>query len=122
MSYRSLRTLSVLMLLPVVGACATLRGGDDGPARPGVRVRVENDLIPPTTLSIFAVPEIGARRRLGVVRPSRSTTLLFENATPDVYRFVAQTTAGQEIVSPNITLTPGDGAVWKLSNNIIVPM
>lgn len=112
--------LVILLVLPLlVAACASTRENAPGSE---VSVRVENDLIPPTTLSVYAIPESGSRQLLGVVRPSQTQTLTFRPSFPGQFQFVAETTGGQEIVSNTISLGQGDGAVWSINSNIIVPM
>lgn len=117
--FRRFRLLMLLVLPLLIAACASTRENAPGSE---VSVRVENNLIPPTTLSVYAVAESGSRQLLGVVRPSQNSTLTFNPSFGGQFRFVAETTGGREIVSNTITLGEGDGAVWNINSNIIVPM
>lgn len=116
---RRLRLPMLLVLPLLIAACASTRENAPGSE---VSVQVENDLIPPTTLTIYAIPESGARQSLGVVRPSQSQTLTFRPSFEGQYQFVAETTGGRQIVSNTISLGQGDAAVWNINSNIIVPM
>jgi hypothetical protein len=110
--------LVLALLFIVLPACSMAgTGGGEG----NVQVTVENNLIPPTSLSVYAVPEVGSRRLVGNVTPGQTSTLSFSGRTAEQYRFVAQTTAGQEIASNTITLGPGSAAIWDVSSNIVVP-
>lgn len=117
---RRSRTLLPLLLLCLLPACA-LAGSGDGEDAGRLAVRVENNLIPPTSLSVFAVSDLGARRLAGVVRPGETTTLSFPGEVAEQYRFSAETAGGREIVSDPVTLGPGDLVVWDVSANLIVP-
>lgn len=107
----------ILIGLLIAGCSSATREGRGSE----VRLTVENNLIPPTTLSVFAIPEVGSRRLVGVVRPGETTTLAFSGRTAESYRFAAETTTGREIVSNTITLAPGSSAIWDVSANIAVP-
>lgn len=115
---RGSRRWLVLVLPLLLVACASPRGTEESRAT----LRVENDLIPPTSLSVYAVPEIGSRILVGVVPPGETTTLTFDAAAASDYRFVAETTAGREITSDEITLGSGDGAIWSVNANVVVRM
>lgn len=109
----------LLVLLPILlVACAST---SELPAGSEITLRVENDLIPPTTLTIHAVTETGSRRLVGVVRPSQTTTLNFAEVGTSQYRFVAETTTGNEIISNTITLGAGDEAIWSMNSNVLIP-
>jgi hypothetical protein len=112
------RTVLLAALL-LLAACGLPGRAGDGANR--VQLRVENNLIPPTSLTVFAVPEVGSRRMAGVVRPGETATLTFSAPVVEGYRFTAQTTAGREIVSNTVTLGPGRAAVWDVNANLVVP-
>ena len=82
-------------------------------------LRVENNLIPPTSLSVYAVPEVGSRSLVGAVEPGATATLRFNPmAGTGQFRFVAETTAGNEIASNPVTISPGATVRWDVSANI----
>lgn len=111
------RGLAVLALIVGLAACASApRGGGAG----GVAVRVENNLIPPTTLTVWAHPQVGVRSMVGVIQPSTTKTLYFEpSSVAGQYVFVAETTTGQAIRSNPVGLSgPGGTVVWDVSANL----
>lgn len=113
-----LKVLSLAALLPVfAGGCAT--GGAAAGGDANTTLIVKNDLIPPTSLTIYAFPEFGGRVRVGTVNPGATATLPFRaSAATGEYRFVGQTTAGNEIASTPVTFSPGATLRWDLTSNI----
>jgi hypothetical protein len=104
-----------LIALTVMGGCAS---GGEGGGEP-VLVEVQNDLVPPSALTIYLLPEVGARRLLGNVSPSETATLQFSESTVGQVRLVARTTAGTEIVSNPVTFGSASTLEWDLSSNIL---
>lgn len=122
-----LRLLVVLVLVGCGGGAATQAGAEAGaavaPAEGEVVVRVQNNVIPPTSLTVWAVPETGVRRMLGVMQPSETKTFTFEPSLPNTqYRLVAQATAGSELVSREFTFAGVSGVTWDMSLNVINPI
>ncbi|MEX2572578.1 MAG: hypothetical protein WD737_14855 [Gemmatimonadota bacterium] len=117
MPQKSYAVLVLLILATAVSACAHLGGGGDATAE----LRVENNLIPPTTLSVYALPDTGTRQLVGIVRPGATTDLSFSPRAAASYQFVAETTEGRDIVSPPINIRAGDTAEWDLDANIVLP-
>lgn len=117
------RLLSLLAVLALAG-CAGRAGAEAGPAPEGhAMVRVQNNAIPPTTLTVWAVPETGVRTRLGVVRPSATETFHFEPIGAGTrYRLLAETTAGTDLASQEFSLSGTAGVVWDISANIVRPI
>jgi heme/copper-type cytochrome/quinol oxidase subunit 2 len=114
---RSVCGLLLLLAVTGLGACAS--GGMGAGGAGNTVLRVENNLIPATSLSIYAVPEVGTRTLVGVVDPSSTATLRFNaSAAGGQYRFVAETTAGNEIASNPITVSSGATIRWDLTANI----
>lgn len=111
----------VVFLLTVAGIAACATGGTGAAGEGSTLLRVENDLIPSTSLTVYAIPEVGARTRVGVVNPGATATLRFNPlAAGGQYRFVAETTAGGEIVSNPVIFSPGATIEWSLNSNIAV--
>lgn len=111
----------------IVAAFSTFQGCAS--AAPGsaemVSVRVNNDLIPPTAITVHANQTSGAgvRRRVGDVEPGATRTLTFAPGSfGGEFVFTARTTAGQEIVSNPIVITPPESLEWRLSANILSPI
>lgn len=127
----ALRLFPVVLLI-ALGGCAPGAAADPVPAAtPGAAaavaegskvVRVQNNLIPPTSLTIYAVPQTGVRQMLGVLQPSETRSFTFEPAAVGQYRLVAQATAGSEIASREFTFAGTSGVVWDMNSNMINAM
>jgi hypothetical protein len=115
-------TLSVvrgaLLTALVVGGCAS--GGSGAAHMNAVTVRVLNDRIPSTMLTIYAVPEGGIRILLGSVAAGDTATFDF-TAFGGQYRFLARDLGGNELVSPPFTAMPPDIVDWRLQSNMVTP-
>lgn len=109
------KALVLMLLVAATAACASTA---DGGERSTVVV-VENDLVPSYALTIYAIPDAGSRRLVGHVDPRETATLRFNPFGTGQYRFVAETTAGDEIVSNPITFSPGATLRWDLNANIV---
>ncbi|MEW5930510.1 MAG: hypothetical protein AB1941_23875 [Gemmatimonadota bacterium] len=129
------RTPTALIAAPVVllialGGCApatppaaTAAPGAAAAVAEGAKVvRVQNNLIPPSSLTVYAVPQTGVRQMLGVLQPSEAKTFTFEPAAIGEYRLVAQATAGSEIVSRDFTFAGTRGVTWDMNSNVISPV
>jgi len=63
----------VTLAIAGLAACASSGEGATGGAEPSgdvISIRVTNDMIPPTGIVVWAVPESGSRRRLGPIPPN----------------------------------------------------
>ena len=115
------RTVAAGLLLVGLGGCAGAGlGARAGTSAGGATMlMVENNLAVPTTLSIYAVPEVGTRIFVGTVTSSANATLRFDPiGAAGRYRLVAETTTGAEIVSNPISFSPGATIRWNLSANL----
>ena len=118
------RTRAAFAALMVVlslslSACATM-GGRRSESANQISVRVQNDLVVPSVLTVFIVDDLGTRRLIGNVPANVSSTLSYEPSLPSGrYHLMARTTSGAEISSQTITATAGETIVWRLSNNLI---
>lgn len=108
------KALALMVPLAAAGGCATTGEAGEG----STVVIVQNDMVPSYALSIYAVPEVGSRRLVGHVDPRETATLRFNPLGSGQYRFVAETTAGSEIVSNPISFSPGATIRWDLNANI----
>jgi hypothetical protein len=100
-------------------ACGT--GGRGGAPGEAVLVQVNNNLIPPTVISVYLVREGGGggRRLLGTVTPGSETTLRYTGVTAGGnYRLVARATAGRDIPSTPFSLIRGGTVNWDLQSGI----
>jgi hypothetical protein len=108
----------VLSFAVLLGACAS-GGGMSGGGQGSVALEVENNLIPPTSLSVYALPEIGSRQLVGIVQPGRTRVLRFDPVgASGQYRFMAETTEGREIVSNPLTISSGATVSWDVNSNL----
>jgi hypothetical protein len=109
-----MRFLAVLAAAVVAG-CAS--GGSSGGG--GATVVVENDLAPPTAITVYVVDEFDNRRSLGNVSPLDQRAFRLPESSSGQYRLVARTTSGSEITSQRFALFAGETADWRLSANLV---
>lgn len=110
--------------IAVLGACATSeepqpqRTAEGGIAP--VEVVVQNDLQPPTPITVWIDEEGGTRHILGTVPPTTERTLTFDGVRAfGTYALVARTDAGQEVVSDSFVLSGGETVTWDMSSNAV---
>jgi hypothetical protein len=120
LSNRTRRAVAIMTLLATASglACASLNlGGSDGRA---VEIRVQNNLTPPTSVSISLLPAAGARRFVGVVAPSEAKALQVDPPPESgAYRLLAEATDGSALASRQFALTEGRRIEWTLSTNSV---
>ncbi len=71
--YRPIEGMFIALAIAGITACASSSGGAAGEPEPsgeGISIQVVNDMTPPTTVVVWAIPETGNRRRLGSVPPN----------------------------------------------------
>lgn len=118
-----LTTLTAVLLLAVLPACAST-GAANGGGENAIRVQVDNNLVPSTTVSISAVTQAGSPMRLGSVIAGGEHTFSFEPlTTTGTFRLVADPPgpSGQLISDPIVF--PADGAAlikWGLATNSLL--
>ena len=124
-----LRLLSALVVLALAGCggATTQAGAEAGaavaPAEGQMVVRIQNNLIPPSSLTVYAVPETGVRQMLGVMQPSETKTFTLDPSLATTqYRLVAEATGGQEIASREFTFAGTSGVTWDMNLNVINPI
>ena len=117
---RALRLFAIGLGLSLTACASATAGGAAGVEGEGeVAVLVENNLIPPTSLTVYAVEENGGRRLIGTVDPSETATLSFDpTAVAGRYYFAAETTEGTDIASNPLTLANVQRVRWDLQSNI----
>ena len=107
--------LVALLMTALAGCASTPAGG----AANEIAVRVNNNLIPPTSLSVYMVPDVGARRLLGTVPPSSNRTLRFNPVgVGGTYRLVGETVGGTDIASTPFSLTGAGIVNWDVQSRI----
>ena len=107
-----------LLLAGTAAACASTsqRSVDPDP----LEIRMRNNLIPPTSLTISLLPAAGPRSFVGLVSPSETKTLELDLTTPaGPYRLLAEATDGSAMASRQFMITNDDGVEWNLSQNRI---
>ena len=108
-------------------ACAG--GGSGGPggggeaAVPGadenrVSVAINNDIMPGTTVTVFMVPEVGSRRRLGSLGSITRRTFTYSVTERNMdYRLVAEVSGARNRQSLPFTLVGVTGVQWAVSTS-----
>ena len=126
----SVPSFAVLALALLAGGCAPAAsaGGSGSPsaqeeadAMNRIEVQVRNTVVPPTSITVYAVDSGGgARRILGSVSPNGRSTLHFNPAVSvSTYRLMARTTGGQELFSTPFSAGVGQTIIWDVQINAI---
>ena len=116
MSPRRLTTMVALALATT--GCAMM--GKRSAEADGVQIRVQNNLIPGTSLSVSVLPSVGPRIQVGFVAPSETKNLRFDPGTPaGPYRLFAETTEGAAIASRQFYLATVRAVEWNVSLNTV---
>ena len=123
-----LRSLIVAFVMPALAACAGGGGGGGAqeagqtpaPSGNAVSVRVTNDLVPPTPIPVWVIPETGSRRRLGTIEANGQGTFSFSPSVRGMeHRLMAQTAEGREVSSNPVTLEGVRGVRWSASSTVV---
>lgn len=104
-----------------VGACASKHtpkaGGGDQP----IYVHLNNDLSPPSDVTVYAVTQDGIRRLIGEVPPNKDKTLKIPSDLPpgSSFRLVAERSSiSRPVVSQPVTATTNGLIIdWTLQTN-----
>jgi hypothetical protein len=111
--------LSAFVALAVLGACATGHS-NKGDHVPQMVVHLNNDLAPPSDVTVYVVTTDGIRRLLGDVPPNDHRVLHIPNDLPlaSTFHLVAERTLGRPIVAQPVTATTDDLIIdWDLQSN-----
>jgi len=108
----------LLALVPLaLGSCLFGRGSHD---QPTVTVRVQNNLVPSSALTISLIPMTGSRQVVGTVDPSSSAELRFTpGSSGDPHRLLAEATNGTAIASRLFTLATAETVEWNVGTNTL---
>lgn len=119
MRNRCLELVLALSIIILTGGCAT-GGMQESPAEE-VAVQVNNNTIPPTSLTISVITEGGQQQLLGVMDPSSTSTFTYNPTALRSAQFhlVGETTAGGEIVSRPFSLIDATAVEWDVDLNTI---
>ncbi len=126
-SVASFAALALALLAAGCAPRATAAGSgspsaqEEAEAMNRITVQVRNTVVPPTSLTVYAVDSGGGSRRiLGNVSPNARSTLSFNPAASvSTYRLMARTTGGQELFSTPFTAGLGQTIVWDVQINSI---
>jgi hypothetical protein len=115
-----LRRTTLAAAFFALSGCASsgTTGGEGGDAISGdaVAITINNDLVPPASVTIWMVPENGGRRRLGTVNPNGEQTFNFSPGVRSMeHRLVAEATGGSDRESNPFTLVATSGVRWSIS-------
>jgi hypothetical protein len=115
-------TLMAGAFMALVACSSTGSGGADTgtPSAGGVAVQVTNDVVPPTTVTVWIVPETGGRRRLGTISPNGQQTFNFNpGITSMEYRLVAEASGSEDRSSNPFVLEGVPGVQWSVSSVVV---
>lgn len=109
--------LLVLVISLISGACATR--GEPG-SQSDVTVLINNNLIPPASLTIYLVPRAGIERNLGNLVGSGRHTLHYRGfPLGGEYQLIARTTGDRAFGSPVMVLDNVSRIDWDLQRNFV---
>jgi hypothetical protein len=119
MSITRAGSILTLLLLLVVGGCAS--GGTGGTAADAVsvQIQVDNNLPGITGVVVYLVPQSGGRRSLGPVESNRVGTF-DRNLRRGAYSFLASRVGAPDLISDTFRVDDGDVIVtWHMNTNQI---
>lgn len=93
--------LAAVISLGVIG-CAAGAGGNEAMGEPGdgIAIVVNNDRIPPSSATVYIVPDTGGRQRLGIVNGGARQTFSYRPASlSGEYRLVAEMVGASDVSS-----------------------
>jgi hypothetical protein len=107
----------------MLAACSSAGGGSGGGGAPGgsgVAIEVTNDVVPPTTVTVWIVPETGSRRRLGTISPNGVQTFNFNPGIRSMeHHLVAEVSGGSDQGSNPFVLEGVQSVRWSVSSVVI---
>ncbi len=121
--HRILRQVFLLLVAPLLlAACATSSGSvsRDAVVTGGGRVSVEvqNDALPPVSLTVQLLAPRGQRTILGALASGRTRVFpLRETSFSGMYRLVAEGAGSARVTSTPFALFSGAQVIWNLRDN-----
>lgn len=112
--------LTLVLVLASSAACASAPTDAEQDAEADVVVRVQNNQIPPTAVTVSVIePGAGEDTLLGTVAPNQSEDFRYDPADfrTGTFRLRATGTAGEEILSEPFTLTAATAVEWDVVND-----
>jgi len=118
---KTIRMLAMAVAVPLLGACVS--AGSRAGSQDLTTVVVENNLSPPTQVTVYAVSTTGSPIRVGVVPPGATRPLRFPSGVGSgQVRLIARGDGGREVAAQPIPLEGGERVRWSLfANNISIP-
>ena len=117
-----IRNLMAALILTATAACASSGGP---PAAGGTQgqldIRINNNLIPPRTLTIYLVPRSGIEQNLGDILGSGMKTVSYRGlALKGEYQLVARVVGAEVAVFSNIVVLDKVRLIdWDLQRNFV---
>jgi hypothetical protein len=113
---RILKHAALLTGALLVASCASTHTGP----QTSVDVHIDNNLIPPSMITVYFVPEAGIERMIGTVVPGTRKILQYKGLRPvGEYRLVARLTNNSNVVSNVIVMDNVAVLEWSLATNYL---
>ena len=116
-----LRNLTAGVVLLAAAACASGGGAQTGGTQGQLDIRINNNLIPPRTLTIYLVPRSGMEKNLGDLIGSGIRTVSYRGlALQGEYQLVARVVGAERAVFSNIVVLDKVRLIdWDLQRNFV---
>ena len=113
------RILKHAVLLTAASISVNCASTQSGP-QSSVDVHIDNNLIPPSMITVYFVPEAGIERMIGTVVPGTKKILQYKGLRPvGEYRLVARLTNNSNVVSNVIVMDNVAVLEWSLATNYL---
>ena len=113
---RILKPAAMLSAVLTTLSCASTQTGP----QTAVDVHIDNNLIPPSMITVYFVPEAGIERMIGTVVPATKKVLQYKGLRPvGEYRLVARGTNNSNVVSNVVVMDNVAALEWSLATNYI---
>lgn len=112
-------TVCAVLLAAGCASSGSTAEGTDAVDPNAVAVTVNNDLVPPASITVWMVPETGSRRRLGTISPNGQDTFSFSPTSAGEYRILAEHVGGGSTTSNPVVLNGVRTLTWSLSNSVV---
>lgn len=115
--------LGLLLALALAGCAGSGSPGDpysNEADEGGLRITVNNDLIPPAALTVYIEPESGGRRRLGTMNPAGRRTFRYSPGLASLeHRLVADVDGGRIYRSNPFSLSGISSVSWDVTSPVV---
>ena len=113
------RLLTFAALLTVAFTIPSCASNPKGP-QTAVDVYIDNNQIPPSTITVYFVPETGIERMIGTVVSGTKKVLQYKGLQPvGEYRLVARGTNNSNVVSSVVVMDNVAALEWSLATNYL---